>query len=384
MSNIRTFEFLTREIFISVDGVPQNVTNLIDEINLFENLFDDDPFITGNALFTDSIGFLEGAELRENEIKIIIKKSEEEEFEYTGKIYRISKVVEVTSTVKSFIVHFTSPAKYTDSNRLISKKYKGSHEKIIHDISKNILDINIDVEAMQSKSSFISNYWKPTKIITSIIKKTKNQDGVSNFFFFETKEGYFIKSLSNLINQESVRTYTKKLNLQNEHVSDEFDLDSYYIESYKILNYENTLFNKNFGSNSSLALEVDLGNKEFFEFKFVDEENPNDLSKLVTYIDDDSVFENGTTINKDISTYISKSISDKLLINNKRLEVIINGDTIINVGDVIELKINKQHSTNQGITVDENPELSGNYLIINLRRFIDRQKIINSVEVLKI
>ncbi len=123
--------------------------------------------------------------------------------------------VSTSTTKKVFILDLVSKEYWTNETRRVTKRYDGNPGDHVEDILKNILKVtDSDIEKSSYDYNFIGNTKKPLYTCTWLASKsctsqTPSDDptkgtleGVSaGFFFFQTRDRYYFKSIDTLADQ---------------------------------------------------------------------------------------------------------------------------------------------------------------------------------------
>lgn len=204
---------LQKATLLSYNGSQVDITNLIAEITLFEDIFS--PFMTLDILIEDQVGLyhklpIVGEELIELTIQNVDGQGGITNLAFS--LYKTKDFIEKGSTGFVYTLCFISPEAIVDMNLKISKAYSGTAS----DIAKMLLKKeglttakNIYVEESTGKISYISNYWSPIRNFKYLTQRAVSKDTNSpSYLFFENKYGFFFSSLAALKCQDPVTSFS--------------------------------------------------------------------------------------------------------------------------------------------------------------------------------
>ena len=209
LSYIGQTNILAVEI-ISSTGVTTNITALVGDITLYEDIFSNT--MSGYVLIQDSIDLINtlpliGQEMLRLEFQTPTLESK------IAKVFYIYKLQNRLAHKRSqtYILNFCSQELISSSNTKISKAFSGN----ITDTVSSIFSDNrymasqsaLYVEKTKNSYSFIAPYWSPIETINWLTAKSVNERGVANFLFFETNQTYEFVSVDTLIQTVPVRDY---------------------------------------------------------------------------------------------------------------------------------------------------------------------------------
>ena len=195
-----------------------DITNVITEINMYEDMFG--PFMRIEIVLADALGIID---------KLPILGDEEIRFQYEieGKIaflqdfmlYKVSDRNIIKARTHSAILHGISKAGLNDSLQSVYKPYiEEKPHKIIIDLFDNYLnkDLGLDAKILfnnkigsftKNKVSIIGSGQNPTHLINflkaeSQSSRSDDYKNPSNFVFFETRDYFRLENLSSYFEDE--------------------------------------------------------------------------------------------------------------------------------------------------------------------------------------
>ena len=141
----------------------------------------------------------------------------------------------VTKKVESFTLNLISREAITNETARVGKRFATSSpiSESVKDIVKNYLltdklsDDNID--STMNLYGFIGNMRKPFTLLFWLASKSvpESAPDAAGFLFYETKSGFYFKSLDSLIDAEPVATYVSSEIINNEEETADFKIIKY-------------------------------------------------------------------------------------------------------------------------------------------------------------
>jgi len=128
----------------------------------------------------------------------------------------VSKIGNVISENQRevFVAHLTSKEAIVNETESVTKKYDSPISTSAEDIIKEYVRTQKPVEIDKSSNTyaFLGNSRKPFSLLVTLASKAvpeiSKEDSTAGFVFFQTKDGFFFKSIDSLITQEPKATYT--------------------------------------------------------------------------------------------------------------------------------------------------------------------------------
>ncbi len=126
------------------------------------------------------------------------------------------RAVSTQATKKVFILDLVSKEYWLNEETRVTKRYDGNPSSHVTDILSNLLGVSsLEVEQSSSDYSFISNTKKPLYTCTWLASKSSTSETASDdpkkgtldsvsagFFFFQTRDKYYFKSIDTLSGQQ--------------------------------------------------------------------------------------------------------------------------------------------------------------------------------------
>ena len=289
----------------------------------------------------------------------------------------VSKIGNVISENQRevFVAHLTSKEAIINETVSVTKKYPSSSpisasvEGIIKEYIRTNKKVEIDQTSNKNGYGFLGNSRKPFSLIVTLASKAtpdiSKEDASAGFVFFQTKDGFFFKSIDKLITQQpkAIYTYTE-INASRDQRDNDFNILTYNtssnqkllenlrmgafatkrvifdprtfnvtIQDFKLNDYAGKL--KNLGEeitapkfSFSDAAELDLGET---------------TSRTVASIADIGTFDSEVSIkpNADASEFQAQSLIRYNTLFTQVLSVTVPSNTNLRAGDIIECRFPK-------------------------------------------
>lgn len=325
---------------------------------------------------------------------------------------------------ESFTLNLTSREALTNETSRVGRKYaegkiSDSVKKII---SEQLLTDQIKIiEDTSNQYNFIGNLRKPFTVLVWLASKSvpvsntsNNKDGDAGFVFYQTKEGFNFRSIYSLSKQESKATYTYSQSYPAYEGTTKIDND-YKILSHYIDRNQNLIEKLRMGAYSSdrmffnpLTFTITSpveGKYSFNDYKSSDtlggpiklpEVNAskngsgtakrsigNIPSRIFSEILDIGTLDKEVTKdnNADPTVYQSQSLMRYNLILTQSLSVIVPCNLDLNAGDVVECIFPRV--TDSVDQKDEDPQISGLYMIKELCHHFDTNRSYTSMKLIR-
>jgi len=207
----KSTQFKINELAIVSKAGIVDISGIFEEISFFDSIFS--PVRSGKILITDSIG-LSGKLLFDGSESLLVDivKSENSDVASYRKAYRIYKQTNRRNSGlnrESYLLHFVSDEFIFSNQQRINQSYNGTYSKVVEKILLNYLK----VPGTQLKGIFESTYGvrnvvvpnlKPLEAIDWCCKRSVDQNQAPNFIFFENYSGFNFVTLSTLLSQEDI------------------------------------------------------------------------------------------------------------------------------------------------------------------------------------
>jgi hypothetical protein len=183
----------------------------------------------------------------------------------------VSKIGNVISENQRevFVAHLTSKEAIVNETESVTKKYDSPISTSAEDIIKEYVRTQKPVEIDKSSNTytFLGNSRKPFSLLVTLASKAvpeiSKEDSTAGFVFFQTKDGFFFKSIDSLITQEPKATYTyTEINRSRLERNNDFN-----ILTYKTSSNQKLLENLRLGA---FASEIIVFDPRTFQITFQD------------------------------------------------------------------------------------------------------------------
>lgn len=337
--------------------------------------------------------------------------------EGSGKQFHIYKIERVrqdpnTQRTQGYDIYFTSKEFYYNFMHRISKAYAGPIEFAIEDILRSKDKLNssraITWEPTKTNAKYVIPNLRPFNAIkflcSQAVSKKYNNAG---YVFYEAPAGYFFRSLESMYaiagtaGRPEKFTYTYQVNRVDLDVNQDMHSCLYYhfglpanvLENMGEGMFANKLithdaFNKtvkthNFDYYKSFIdyfhVETTAGEKSgikqlipFAKFDDTDKDISQFPDARVSVVTDTSKVHNDYEF-VDPSATLPISISQRRQLHNNVLTLIVNGNSLLTVGDIISFDLPLMRPVPDGGKQQRNPYYSGRYLITALRHIISTE-----------
>ena len=171
--------------------------------------------ITANYLFVDSGASIDGKSVRdglplvgEERVELAFEDNAQNKIEVTLYVNKITPLD--NKTQKSLLsISLVSKEFIMNEKTRTKARYDGKLSDTVTRIVQDTLesDKTIDAEPTVNELSYISNSKKPFYTISNLCKKSVSSESqelgsTAGYFFYETSEGFFFKSIDGLLDQE--------------------------------------------------------------------------------------------------------------------------------------------------------------------------------------
>jgi len=198
-SKIRSLKLSNDENLISLKDV-------FVSLNIFEDIFS--PFVTGKILLEDTNELISRFPIigGENLEIIFNSKGDQKPKVHNFKIYKLdgdSLLHKAETNYNIITLYFCSEEMIINENTSISKKFYLDTASLLQTIVSEVLlsKKELSVGEISNKVDFISNFWKPTKVIKYL--ETNSKSNYRDFLFFENLDGFNFQSISDLMSKDA-------------------------------------------------------------------------------------------------------------------------------------------------------------------------------------
>ena len=387
---------------ISSNGRAVNITKLVGEIQIFEDIFS--PCITGTIALADSMDLVNlfpfvGEEKLALKVKTpSMPDTPENVIDREFYIYKMTDRKIIGDRSVFYMLHFCSFELVTDANVKLSKRYMGK----ISDIAATLIKkeglnskLNHQIETTVNSTAYVSNYWSPYKNLRYLVERAMNKHGAANFVFFENRRGINFLSFDSIFAENAKETYTfdtfSRTDKPNTTVRDPEKDFSRFLD-YNIetgFDYINRVTSGMYGSK---IITHDITTKKYTTKNynmFTEWENTNHLNKYPISSTDTLVRTNSNIFSypkynsmfngfadDGVQNWLQRRASLMSQANAYRLTAEVAGRTDITIGQVIFIQLYKtQPVKKEDIDTDILDNMfSGRYVISAINHRITRDK----------
>jgi len=386
---------------VTSSGIVVDITASIIIITIFEDT--EMMAVSGNILMFDtvnlaSVGPLIGQEYLKLKISTpsMIHKSAVIDFtENVFLIHSLQSRENVGNNANGYLLNFVSSDIVKNQRTKISQTLKGSYSDIVKNVLINYLYCKKDlyIEPTVGLKKIISPNKTPFDVITMAMNESVSAQGKGGtggdptYLFFETMEGYHFRSLTSMYVQEPVLKYTASVGGSKVKRDGTIDAlaDLQTVLDYEIVSNSDSMVNYRVGIFASKLITHDIFNKTYTTHTYnyldnFDKEShitgTNSLGKfdwplysavpveedglrvsdfpartfvLPTSLKDTTLYTDSTHVTSS-STYpyaaynphkwLQRRTSQLMQLNQGlMINILVHGNTLINVGDVVELNI---------------------------------------------
>jgi hypothetical protein len=220
MNLIDSTQFIVKEVSIQTKGGALNITDLIEEIHLYDNLFL--PVSSGEVLITDAAKLQERVSPNGDPIQFYITKTPNDDFASFVKIFRIYHIStrkNVNNTSESYIIHFVSDELIYSEQKKLSFGFDGKYSDLVRKIlTDSRIGFGLDTKKISEieptngiRKITVPNL-PPLDALEWCAKRAINDKNVPDYVFYSNIAGYNFSSLSRLLSKNPILdiTFTPK------------------------------------------------------------------------------------------------------------------------------------------------------------------------------
>jgi hypothetical protein len=378
---------------ISMTGKRIDITGMIAEISLYEDLFSNT--MSGYLLLEDSLDLITNLPLiGQEQFELIIQTPSLSKS--IAKIFYVYKLQSRVSKKRSqtYMLNFCSRELIFSANSKVSKAFSGNITDTVDSIFRDTRYLastsQLWVDRTKNSYSFIAPYWSPLETINWLTGKSINEKGAPNFLFYETNQSFEFVSVDTLMQAGVEREYI----YSDVDSNTAFGANGSKDDKYKIVESMDTgvtfdyLRNLNAGMFSSRLYTMDMTTRSINTntFDYLDdfsktnhlEKNPirtNDLlrRKLASiYHIEKNNYQTGVLKQQGYSEFFLQRNSLLEQLTAFKICIKVPGRTDIKAGNVIKFTINEMRQIlGDEIDTDGSSDyMSGRYLITAIRHQI--------------
>jgi len=418
MNVIESTQFRVTEVVVVTKGGPIDVTDMFEEINLYDSLFL--PVLSGNIVITDAVGLSKKLTFDGSEVLAInIKKDENSEnlaYKKAFRIYSQTDRSNINQTSETYVLNFVADELIFSKQKRVNQSYETTYSKVVEKIMTNYLKIpqkNLAIlEDTYGVRKIVVPNLSPIDAINWCAKRAVGIKNAPDYIFFSNVVGYNFCSLSKLLTKEAILD----INFSPKNVEDNADfLELTSARSYEVLTQNDVLEKINSGVNAGQFIGFDpmtrtMGSTPLTfdsHYSTVEHGNKNSTAGEVHNRDRTSNFtnydsrkvvsifgaarKNSNYIKKYDPTSISKVETQELsvfqrkaIFNNlitKRLKIVMPGNFSLSSGFNVNFKTQGFGFKTKGENETEDLTVSGKYIITGTRHIISLTRHVTIIEV---
>ena len=403
----------------SSEGVRADLSSIVVEINLFENIFS--TAFTGNIIIVDTLNLIEKLPILGQEY-IELKCSTPQEnptkesvIEKRFVLHSIVAREDISTGAQAYSLDIATEDSIKNLKTRVSKSYKDSISNIVSDVLKNKLGSsqNLNISSTSGVRKIVSPNVHPYTLVNMLKKEAVSDTGLKlspHFLFFENKNGLNFTSLESLYNKGSVA----RLHSGDKDGDGFTSQVAYHNNDTKIAQSNKRILAHSFGNNNDLTVNIvggmlgsnlithDIYNKSYKTYDYDYFRDFNKHNRLER--NGKPIYNQQIISKKDLGSFVNSNVkvhptcgldNDKQhygdgdlrankpqdwildrqakiceLNNGGIINISMNGNTLMTVGDIVHINI-----PITGIDHDDEEieYTSGNYLISKLRHSISPQ-----------
>ena len=345
-------------------------------------------------------------------------------------IYRIANRTETNPRTQAYTLFFTSKEMLRNEQVRVSRAYDTSFDNVIMELVKREDFLNskktLTVEETRGVHKVVLPRLRPFAAIDFLSKSSQSKAfNNAHHYFYETANGFKYQSIesmlavtSNVARPVVAKFVSKPINIKEGVDTDKSIIEVMQIaEDVKVIDQFNTLKNLRNGVYASRMLTHDSFNKTFSEIDFdyhkdypthfhtehdgqggkaqekyglpfvAGENNKfySDYSEGTLYYYTTTEKIHNSNELPDYENFISKSLSQKMMLQSMRIAMTVPGYTGLSVGDLISYEMPSYEPADKKNPLDFDPYMSGRYIVESIRHRFDvaRDKHIMNIECIK-
>jgi len=390
---------------ISAGNQVIDLGELVVQLDLFQSL--DDPFMRCEITLDDASAILNtiAGGFTGGELLVVSYKSADDNLETKTHVFVLHEVsgrTKLADNREVYMMNGSSVEMYQDVGYKVSRSFGSGNgalvsemveqvvneylynenAKAIYSLAKADVEKTIEVDPTSGNQKYIAPMIRPTQLISRLSREADNENQNPYYFFYEDSKGFKFKDLTTLVSAEPIGQYVYQPKNFDEGT------DFYKINSYSV-NRQNSFFrNVSDGMLKNRNYQLDIMRREWNVKDTTYEQVAGGFPKLQDSLapgivgedsnpamfmtisrtghDIDSRFGGEAPLPKKSSEFAGNSLALGMHISNVELDVELPGDSEIDVGKTIILRIPSSSSTEDQNGADD-ITLSGKYLITRCR-----------------
>ena len=399
---------------LSSDGELSDISTITVEVNVFQDLFEH--YMQAELVISDAVAFLDDiGGFNGGEILAVSYRTRSGDLEYKTHLFGIYDVTSrkrLDDKIETYVLNCVSVEAYQTVAKRISRSYGGTKGNTIKNMIQSVTDefvynsavkgvynnlkggLNlsikkeIDLDDTSGMQRFIIPNLSVDDTIDFLAREADNDNHIPYFIYYENSKGYNFKDLNTLVNEEPKEEYTYvSTNVRDDENNAELAVrDFQKIIDFNIVKQTNIIQNTKSGLFSQKTINLDIlrKNKSEVNFNYTKEHSKfNTLQKPIipgevtgfpvqhmmqsrTGHDSDSLLSKENPLPKRRNTFIAKRQSYERHIMNTVMEVVVPGNSELDVGNTLKLNI-PNATTLDKKDGKKDKYLSGKYLITKVR-----------------
>ena len=299
------------------------------------------------------------------------------------------KDVKTTSNKQIATLEFVSVESIINETSRVSKRFSGNISDLVMELligdKKGIqTSKNLDKDQAFNKYSFIGNMKRPFDTIQWLCPKAATDDKNCGFLFYETLDGYFFKSIQNLLDSDAI-VYEKP----EKPVESDFRIIENNLDSSNDIGMNCRL---GMYANKTIYVDLETGTTKTTDYKISEiglkkpPKLPNGLedfpTRLMLRLLDKGAMQKGSKKDErekesELAMYQNKAYARNNLLFSQSLSISVPFNPDMRAGQMIEVKLpvkksGEQEQTDYGSERDN--DISGRYLVSELKHNIANRK----------
>jgi len=430
--DVRTFKL------ISAAGQVIDLKNITIEFSIYQSLFEH--YIQCDLVLNDSLGLINTLNPFDDgvtqggfsgaDLLVVSYRSNDESLPYKNHVFYLYEMTDrkrIEENSEAYFFSGISLEAYSASSQKISRAYGGTNGNDVSSMVKSITDEFLnsqsikdlygtikrpakftverknDFDSTNGKHKFIIPNLSVDDAISFLCKEADSDDHIPYYLFYENGLGFNFKNLGTLVSQEPKETFSYEVSNfsggYKDRKKEEYN-ESTNIRAFEVIKQGDFLENLGSGMFQSRNIFLDILKKNKREVVYKYDDYFSKFKKLQnlkilggtpkgdTVVrmhtsrfehDNDALFSSEIPSTKKFSENLAQAEGYYSHIFNTQLEVVVPGDSELNVGDVIQLNIPPATNVIDQVNVGDK-YLSGNYLITKLRnKFLDGSESMSTI-----
>lgn len=401
---------LDEVMLIGSSGVPVNITDLIMEVNIFENI--ETPYMSGSIIIQDASGVAEAMPFLGQERLIFALRTPSRNqisfLRYHAIIYNVGFRLQSSERAQNILLNFTTLENYRNIRTRVSKSFKGNISDIVRKIllGKNYLNSKkpFELEETRDIRKFVIPNITPFDAIMLMQPEAISKENNSpHYLFYENNYGFHFQTLDSLLGKDTSAVKHKEVYRYESPPPANISVDPNTliptILNWEIANNSNNIFNIRSGAYASTLFTHDIFNKNIQKFEYdyhrdsfskrnatnqyrkgygsvvprqkLEEKRVTQYPSSKIFVHPSATDFHTTGIHNNSEKWLQENRSRALSRKFFTLRIETYGNTNITVGDLIYVQI----PTNRALSSAEGKDsgdrtLSGRYLVTEIHHLV--------------